>query len=175
MTNAKSVKVPVTFAALICALSLADCGSSNKSSHTTTSAGVGQGVAFADCMRSHGVSSFPDPTPGGGYAFPVNSSPTFKSAQAKCQKLLPNGGAPPAFSEPALMQLQRIAPCMRQHGVPDFPDPKRAPEGGLSSVNSGYRIIDYRGVLLELPATINMQSPAYKQAAATCGAPFLVL
>jgi hypothetical protein len=85
------------------------------------------------------------------------------------------GGAAPAFSEQALMQLQRIAPCMRQHRVPDFPDPKRAPEGGPSLVGSGYREIDYRGVLLELPITINMQSPAYKQAAATCGAPFLVL
>jgi hypothetical protein len=55
---------------------------------------------------------------------------------------------------------------MRRHGISDFPDPKRAPAGGPSSVDSGYRITDCRGVLLEFPATINMQSPAYKEAAA---------
>jgi demethylmenaquinone methyltransferase/2-methoxy-6-polyprenyl-1,4-benzoquinol methylase len=33
----------------------------------------------------------------------------------------------------ALVQLQRIATCMRQHGVTDFPDPERAPKGGLSA------------------------------------------
>lgn len=107
--------------------------------------------------------------------FPVNSSPTFRSSRAKYQRFLPNGGAAPTFSEQALVQLQRIAICMRQHGISDFPDPKRAPADGPSSVDSGYRITDYRGVLLEFPATITMQAPAYKQAAATCGASFLVL
>jgi hypothetical protein len=157
------------------AATAASGGGAAGASSSEPGSGPPNALAFSKCMRSNGVSSFPDPKPGGGYAFPVNSSPTFKSAQAKCQKLLPNGGAPPAFSEQALMQLQRIAPCMRQHGVPDFPDPKRAPEGGPSLASSGYREIDYRGVLLELPFTINMQSPAYKQAAATCSAPFLVL
>lgn len=135
-------------------------------------------LSFAECMRSNGVPSFPDPKPGGGYDFQVGvSSPVFKAAQAKCQKLLPNGGAPPTFSEQALVQLQRIATCMRQHGISDFPDPKRAPQGGLSGVGvgSGDRgITDYRGVLLAFPFTINMQSPAYKQAASACGASFLV-
>jgi hypothetical protein len=150
-------------------------GGAASASSSESGSGPPNALVFSECMRSNGVSSFPDPKPGGGYALPVNSSPTFKSALAKCQKLLPNGGAPPTFSEQALVQLQRIATCMRQHGISDFPDPKRAPAGGLSSVDSGYRITDYRGVLLEFPATINMQSPAYKQAAATCGASFLVL
>jgi hypothetical protein len=130
-------------------------------------------------MRSNGATSFPDPKAGGGYAFHVrgSSSPAFKAAQAKCQKLLPNGGAAPTFSEQALVQLQKIATCMRQHGVSDFPDPERAPKGGLAAVHvrSGDRgISDYRGVLLAFPFAINMQSPAYKHAASACGASFLV-
>jgi hypothetical protein len=130
-------------------------------------------------MRSNGVTDFPDPKAGGGYAFHVggSSSPAFKAAQSKCQKHLPNGGAPPTFSEQALVQLQRIATCMRQHGVTDFPDPERAPKGGLSAVRvrSGVRgVSDYRGVLLAFPFAINMQSPGYKHAASACRASFLV-
>jgi hypothetical protein len=34
-------------------------------------------------------------------------------------------------------------------------------------------ITDYRGVILEFPAEIDPQSPAYVQAAAACGASFL--
>jgi len=150
-------------------------GGAASASSSESGSGPPNALAFSECMRSNGVSSFPDPKPGGGFVFPVNSSPTFKSALAKCQKLLPNGGAAPTFSEQALVQLQGIAICMRQHRISDFPDPKRAPEGGPPLVGSGYREIDYRGVLLELPFTINMQSPAYKQAAATCGASFLAL
>ena len=66
----------------------------------STAAGAGSpGVAFAACMRSHGVPNFPDPSPGGGLLFRVTaainrSSPAFRAAQAKCRKLLPGGGPP---------------------------------------------------------------------------------
>ncbi len=77
-------------------------------------------------MRANGVPNFPDPKPGRGFSFPASPAPAFSAAKAKCQKLLPNGGAPPPFDPQALGQLRQIAICMRQHGVPDFPDP-----GGL--------------------------------------------
>jgi hypothetical protein len=131
-------------------------------------------------MRASGVPSFPDPKPGGvrlpRERFGVISSPAFQAAQAKCQKLLPNGNAGPTFSAQALVQLQRIANCTRQHGISDFPDPKQTPQGpGPSLIGSGYRdTADYRGVLLEFQVTSDMQSPAYKQAASACGASFLV-
>jgi hypothetical protein len=55
-----------------------------------------QGLKFAECMRAHGVSNFPDPKLGGG---PVTSggginpnSPQFQSAQHACQNLLHKGG-----------------------------------------------------------------------------------
>ena len=64
---------------------------------------------------------------------------------------------------------------MRQHGVPDFPDPKRAPEGGLSNVDSGYRIIDYRGVLLEPPGHDQHAVPGVQAGGSHLRCPFLVL
>jgi hypothetical protein len=66
---------------------------------------------------------------------------------------------------------------MRQHGFPDFPDPTRAPaNGSLSSLprKPGIGMItDFQGWLLEFPSTINMQSPAYTRALASCHASFL--
>jgi hypothetical protein len=43
----------------------------------------------AECMRSHGVPSFPDPLPGGGFSYPstINpQSPAFIAAQNACEK-----------------------------------------------------------------------------------------
>lgn len=106
-------------------------------------------------MRANGVPNFPDPKPGGGFRFPASPAPAFAAAQAKCQKLLPNGGAPPPFDPQALVQLRQIAICMRQHGVPDFPDPVRAPATGPSGLpGGGGRITDYRGVQLQFPDTL---------------------
>jgi hypothetical protein len=57
---------------------------------------VADRVKFAQCMRQHGVTTFPDPDPTTGQ-FPlqnrqvVASTPGFGSAQQACQSLLPNG------------------------------------------------------------------------------------
>jgi hypothetical protein len=52
-----------------------------------------QGVMFADCMRSHGVPSFPDPDRGGAFDLPseVNpKAPQFGRAVQACKQLRPN-------------------------------------------------------------------------------------
>jgi hypothetical protein len=129
---------------------------------------------FARCMRANGVPNFPDPKPGGGFRFPASPAPAFAAAKAKCQKLLPNGGAPPQFDPQALGQLRQIAICMRRHGVPDFPDPVRAPTTGPSGLPGGGGLItDYRGVQLQFPTTLDLHSPAFQQAATACGGGFL--
>jgi hypothetical protein len=62
-------------------------------------------LKFSECMRSHGVPSFPDPTtsPGGGVGLSLHAqpgsgldpnSPVFEDAQRACQSLMP--GAPGA-------------------------------------------------------------------------------
>ncbi len=59
-----------------------------------------QALKFVNCLRSHGVPSFPDPTFSGGMfalhlpAGTDPNSPQFQSAQRACQSLSPIGGAP---------------------------------------------------------------------------------
>jgi hypothetical protein len=68
----------------------------------------------------------------------------------------------------AMEQLRTVAQCMRAHGISDFPDP-RATAPANSTLNEYSEITNYMGVYLLFPASINMQSPAWNQAAAACG------
>ena len=73
-----------------------------------------------------------------------------------------------------MAQLRKIAVCMRQHGVPQFPDPMASVPHGFNPNPAEYReITNYEGAILLFPATIDPQSPAYEQATAACGAGFL--
>lgn len=151
-------------------------------SHATAPGVGGAALAFAKCMRASGVPNFPDPQPGGGLLFPVTpgvnpASPAVTAAQAKCRKLLPNGGPPGPGStthpDPhTLQKLITIARCMRRHGVPQFPDPRTS----VPANPTGFQeITDFDGAILLFPATMNIQAPAYKQALSACGAPPLGL
>ncbi len=58
---------------------------------------------------------------------------------------------------------------MRRHGISNFPNPRTTSPANLSL--GGYsNITDYEGVFLLFPATIDMQSAAWEQAAPACGA-----
>jgi hypothetical protein len=141
------------------------------------------GLAFAECMRSNGVPNFPDPSPGRGLLFQLGAginpaSPAVKAAQAKCRKLLPGGPPGPGStthpSAQTLAKLLKIAVCMRQHGIRQFPDPRTSVPSNLNPAVYD-DITDFDGAILLFPVTINLQSPAYKQALAACGAPPLGL
>jgi hypothetical protein len=86
-------------------------------------------VAFAQCMRSHGVPSFPDPVEGrvtmrGGPNSALNpSSPQFKTASEACKSLAPHPNVSPAQSAEFQAQALKFSACMRSHGLPNFPDP----------------------------------------------------
>jgi len=156
-------------------------GGTAKSGSSAPGAPPGTALAFSECMRSGGVPNFPDPEPGGALEFPVTggniASPAFRSAQAKCKKLLPNGGPPGAgstthASAQTLAKLVRIAECMREHGISEFPDPRTS----VPANPVGYQeITDFDGAILLFPRTLNLQSPAYRQDLAACGAPPLGL
>lgn len=160
-------------AALGCGVAVAACGSSSKPASPSTAAS--QGIKFADCMRSHGVPNFPDPTgAGGGIRIQIGSgvnpaSPAFQSAQRSCGKLLPGGGpgsGPP--SAQAHAQLLKTSECMRAHGISGFPDPSSgsppAPGSGAYSA-----VMGRGGYFLAIPSSIDMRSPAFTRAAAACG------
>ncbi|HUC13830.1 MAG TPA: hypothetical protein VMS00_05200, partial [Acidimicrobiales bacterium] len=106
----------------------------HKPASTGPSRGMAQALAYARCMRSHGVPDFPDPTPfpGGGIAFQINAgsgsdlnhnSPKFKRADQACHSQLPGGEQPSPLSSDKIAAEVKWALCMRSHGLPGFPDP----------------------------------------------------
>jgi hypothetical protein len=89
---------------------------------------ISQLLAFARCMRSHGVPDFPDPSSAskfpGAQQLGVGSA-RYRSAVNACQHLLPNAGNGPnqAELEQERTALLPFARCMRSDGVSDWPDP----------------------------------------------------
>lgn len=92
-------------------------------------------LAYTNCMRSHGISDFPDPVvgpngQGGGFRISGGpgsdldpNSPRFEAASHACQKDLPYGGTPPPPTAQQMVEYTKFAACMRQRGFPSFPDP----------------------------------------------------
>lgn len=105
----------------------AGCGGGGGSPNVSRSPVHQELVAFAHCMRAHGVPDWPDPLPQGG--FPrggggQNSGPQAHSALNTCQHLLPPKPVlSAAQTARVLAQELKEAKCMRSHGFPDFPDP----------------------------------------------------
>ena len=87
-----------------------------------------QGRKFAQCMRAAGV-EMPDPGPDGRAAMPglaVGDEAGAKKMDAaleKCRELLPNGGEPAKPSAEDLAKARAYAKCVRENGLPSFPDP----------------------------------------------------
>lgn len=153
---------------------IAGCGSTGAPSGTVTNASnpggksPQQALKFAQCMRAHGVSNFPDPTGQGIRINPsIASSPAFRTAQNACKKYLPNGGQPPVTAPGQRAAALAFAKCMRTHGEPNFPDPLvSAP----SSPPAGeVAVLDLHGMAFELGSGISPRSPAFLQAASHCG------
>lgn len=134
-----------------------------------------EALEFAECMRSHGIADFPDPSSGGGFIFNASAGiiqgPHYQAAQKACQKYMPPGpGSGPPPSAQAMAQMLKVSQCMRRHGISDFPDPRTSvppdslpPKGGVIS--------DIDGVILVFPSTIDEQSPSFTAAAAACRFP----
>jgi hypothetical protein len=155
----------VTIAIGSAAGALAGCGSGTHAG--SRAAATGSQLAFAQCMRSHAVSDFPDPTPPGdvpagsfnsvfGFVLPATidlQAPAFKAALQSCAKLITGNRPRPPRSANNTAQV-RFAECMRVNGVPDYPDPAAATSGPIQSVGSG----------------IDLDTPAAKHAARVCGA-----
>jgi hypothetical protein len=169
----------VRYAILLClagaGLSLSACGGTSSpgaggsTSPANTAANNSKALEFAECMRTHGVPNFPDPT-GGQIDLRVQQTPNstsvngvevngpaFQTAMKNCQSYLPNGGHPTAAqTAKAKSQALAMSKCMRTHGVPNFPDPQfqTGPNGGIGVRISG--------------AGINPNSPAFQIAQKDC-------
>ncbi|HTX46623.1 MAG TPA: hypothetical protein VMD48_10105 [Solirubrobacteraceae bacterium] len=165
---------PTAAVGLGCALALAACGSSSNPSTTSSSNGHAIGIKYSDCMRSHGVPNFPDPSSGGGIQISSSSginpaSPAFQAAQKSCGSLLPGGGpGRGGTSETRKLALLHLAQCMRRHGFTTFPDPTSSPPS--SPPAGGGIAFGGPGGFISVPSSMT-QSPGFQQAASACGFP----
>lgn len=120
-----------TACVLLATIALASACSSTSNPTNGSAASTSQALKFAECMRTHGVSDFPDPGPSGdltidgvanGSSIDTNST-AFQQAISACRQLEPAGFT----GRPRTAQQQeaalKFAQCVRAHGVPDFPDP----------------------------------------------------
>jgi hypothetical protein len=136
MTRKLRPLVALGLAGLI-GLITAGCGSSSPSkTGTATSTGTaGSGantkltardkaVKFAECIRAHGVSDFPDPDAKNQFQYGVSVSPAvWKQATTACKDLQPPGTLSGKRTPKQQSASLRFAQCVRDNGVKDFPDP----------------------------------------------------
>lgn len=159
----------IALVATACKMATAACGSSSNPHTTAGGDDATQGIAFADCMRSHGVPNFPDPSDtGGGIQLPQGSSPALEAAVRDCRALQPGGAGPSQATAQQKAMMLHLSQCMRAQGVTGFPDPVSS----LPSSPAGLSLVfGLRGAVIAIPNTINPQSPAFKQAAKACRFP----
>jgi hypothetical protein len=137
-------------------------GAPGSSGSSTTQAEL---LQLAQCMRSHGVPTFPDPTAQEGTFGVMVSvagidlrSPTVKAALHACKQYVPTQNVTPAQSAAQNAQALQFSQCMRSHGVPNYPDPSTSTGTGAGAVH------------LNLQGTgIDMSSPTFQAAAKACG------
>ena len=129
-------------------------------------------LAFAECMREHGV-DMPDPQVGsnGEMTFSIGVGPgsadveKMQAAQEACQDLMPRSmGEPRELTAEQKDAMLGFAQCMRDHGI-DMPDPVFE-GGGMVRIGGG-------------PGTDGSQGPAFdprseefQAASETCRAEF---
>ena len=97
----------------------------STASHTSTVTPREKAVKFSECMRSNGVSDFPDPNAVGEFpSYGVSvSKAVWTTAVAACKALQPPGSLNAHLTLTQFSAALKFAQCIREHGVPDFPDP----------------------------------------------------
>jgi hypothetical protein len=132
---------PLAAVALIALIGVisAGCGS-NAPSETGTASNTGTGTAssgaskklsardkavkFAECIRAHGVSDFPDPNEKNQFEYGVSVTPAvWNRATTACKDLQPPGTLSAKRTPKQQSAALRFAQCIRDNGVKDFPDP----------------------------------------------------
>lgn len=138
-------------------------GLSPAASATGGSTRAQAALAYARCMRSHGVPDFPDPDPDGNFNLPSSPASSQEAAANQvCNHLLDVGTQlNAAQTQHALRQLVKYAQCMRAHGVPNFPDPQTT-NGGIG-IPSGF-------TFNTADRNLGQKSPQYQAAAQACQA-----
>lgn len=154
----------------LCALGVASCGGGGGGGGESQASREDAQLAFAECMRGHGV-DMPDPKPGQrGMTFGTTKGesggkdkssmginpddPTTKKALEACESKMPDIGAEmsPEQEEKFKESALAFAECMREHGV-DMPDPRFSGKGKVS---------------IQIKGGLDPNSPAFEAAQETC-------
>jgi hypothetical protein len=156
--------------AVLALVTLLSAGCSNATARTdTTSANASdrdQALKFAACMRRSGVSAFRDPPASGtltidgvanGSSLDTDSA-AFTQAIAACKDLQPAGFTGHKRTAQQQESALKFAQCVRDNGVPDFPDP--TPDGPLLNVD---------GSKPGLKAALDVALPKCREFAANAG------
>jgi hypothetical protein len=126
MTGRVSMRHVMTACAVALLMVVTACSRGSHHGGSTTS-DMDKRRAYAQCMRDNGVSDFPDPNPNGeygaGHEAISRDDPKFKAANEKCRDLLPAGDKHDVVGPETVQNMVKFAQCMRDNGVPDFPDP----------------------------------------------------
>jgi hypothetical protein len=106
-------------------------------------------------MRANGEPSFPDPNAQGVISAGSldRGSTQFQHALQACRKNMPGGSPNPAQQQHSLRQALAFSACMRQNGVPKFPDPQSG-SGGATVIHLG--------------SSIDPSAPQFQKAQQTC-------
>jgi hypothetical protein len=109
----------VTLAAV--ALLAAACGGGSPGGSTARLTAYQRELAYAECMRAHGMPSWPDPQSNGAFAGSFDfGSRQYRSANRACAHL--EGGSPETAQQfqRDVGQSLKFAACMRAHGIANF-------------------------------------------------------
>lgn len=81
-------------------------------------------VKFAECIRAHGVTDFPDPNEDNQFDYGVSVTPAvWTRATSACKDLQPPGTLSSKRTPEEQSASLKFAECIRENGVEDFPDP----------------------------------------------------
>lgn len=147
-------------------MALAACGGAGSAASTTGSSNYDKALAYAKCMRAHGMPNFPDPDSNGNFDGTTHngmdggngannsvSAAVKNAAWSSCRSLVPSGGKLGGQQQQSVVKhFLAFAKCMRSHGIPDFPDP------GSSNGRIG----------IQAPRDLHTQSPVYQAAQRAC-------
>jgi hypothetical protein len=121
---------PLAAVAMVAVIA-AGCGGTQSSSGTSTAGHRSaatlreKAAKFSACLRANGVRDFPDPNASGAFpSYGVSVTPAvWMKAVAACKALQPPGTLSAKLTPAEKSAALEFAQCIRENGVPDFPDP----------------------------------------------------
>jgi hypothetical protein len=150
MSHHKSMSLYALLSMVVVAVALVSgCGGSGSSPSATSSTSGSQLTSLLHqigaCIRSHGLPDFPDPVVNqqtGQVLLASGANTPPQQVLTACQSLISKlpaqatqGNGPISAAEMA--QYRAYAACMRQHGLPNWPDPNPDGTFTLSGTLSG--------------------------------------